>query len=90
MKAAGTRESIVIPYGSKAGQEAFSIFYKIAQRLHAEAEAEADRYIAEAYPGSETLRTEHANGGYQRRIHTPDGEEITVRYDYRTKTIGTA
>lgn len=89
MTATRTGEQIVIPYGSKAGQEAFSIFYRIAQRLHAEAEAEADRYIAEAYPGSDTLRKEHANGGYQRTIHTPDGGEVTVRYDYRTKTIGT-
>lgn len=88
MTATRAGEQIVIPYGSKAGQEAFAVFYRIAQRLHAEAEAAADSYIAEAYPGSETVRTEHASGGYQRTIHTPDREEIVVRYDYRTKAIG--
>lgn len=90
MTATRTGERIVIPYGSKAGQEAFDIFCKIAQRLHAEAEAEADRYITGTFPGSDTIKNEHANGGYQRTIHTQGGEEIVVRYDYRTKTIGTA
>lgn len=90
VRAAETGEKIVIPYESKAGQEAFEIFYRIAKRLHSEAKAETDRYIADTYPGSKTIRTEHADGGYQRTVITPEWEEILVRYDYRTKTIGEA
>ena len=83
---AGTGK-IVIPYGSKAGQEAFNIFRKIAQRLCREATEATDAYIAATYPDGETVGAEHADGLYQRTVRTAAGESRTILYNYQTKEI---
>lgn len=86
MTATGTG-NIVIPYGSKAGQEAFNIFCKIAQRLCVEAKDATDAFIAATYPDGETVKAEHADGTYQRTVRTATGESRTILYNYQTKEI---
>ena len=77
----------MIPYGSKAGQEAFNIFRKIAQRLCREATEATDAYIAATYPDGETVGAEHADGLYQRTVRTAAGESRTILYDYQSREI---
>ena len=77
---------MTIPY-NEAGQRAFDIFYRIAARLYAEAQAAVDIFTAETCPESRTLGEEHGNGKYQRRIRTRNGEKHTISYDYAEKTI---
>lgn len=79
--------NIVIPYGSKAGAEAFAIFYRIAQRLHGEATAAADAFIAATYPGAETVKAEHAGGMYRRTVRTVDGGRRVIVYDYQSREV---
>lgn len=79
--------NIVIPYGSKAGQEAFDIFRKIAQRLCREAKDATDAFIAATYPDGETVKAEHADGVYRRTVRTAAGESRTILYDYQSREI---
>ena len=83
---AGTGK-IVIPYGSKAGQEAFDIFRRIAQRLCREAKDATDAFIAATYPEAETVKAEHAGGMYRRTVRTADGERRVIVYDYQSREV---
>ena len=81
-----TVKTTTIPY-NPAGQAAFDVFRRIAERLYAGAQAAVDAYIAANYPHSTALGERHADGQYQRTVTTSAGETRTIRYDYRTKTI---
>ena len=85
--ATATASRIVIPYESKAGQEAFAIFCKIAQRLYRNATTAADAFIAAEYPGAETVKAEHAEGTYRRTVRTADGERRIIVYDYQSRVV---
>lgn len=80
---------MTIPY-NKAGQVAFDVFYRIAEKLYAGAQAATSEYIAQHFPESRTLEESHADGKYRRVIRTEGGEDMAVSYDYRTKEIEAA
>ncbi len=87
---AGTStEKILIPYGSRAGQEAFNILYKIAKRINTEAKTATSKYVIDHFPGSETVQMTHdkIEHKFHRIIRMPSGKERTLIYDYKEKTI---
>lgn len=45
---------MTIPY-NEAGQQAFDVFYRIAEKLFAAAQAATGEYIMQNYPQSRTL-----------------------------------
>ncbi len=83
-QAGGSR--MTIPY-NESGQRAFEVFYKVAAKLYAGAQAATNEYIKQYYPQSCTLAEHHADGKYHRTIQTQDGESRTISYDYRSKAI---
>ncbi len=77
---------MTIPY-NEAGQRAFDVFYRIAEKLYANAQAATSEYIAQHFPACQTVAETHADGKYRRTVQTAVGRTHTVSYDYRTKTI---
>ncbi len=57
-----------IPADSKAGELAFEIVQRIAERLWTQAQDATGEYIAAEFPGSATTREWHAEGRYHREI----------------------
>jgi len=52
---------MTIPY-NESGQRAFEVFYKVAAKLYAGAQAATNEYINQYYPQSCTLAEHHADG----------------------------
>lgn len=75
-----------IPYNT-AGQQAFDVFRKVAEKLYTAAQEAVDEWMAQNCPAGEIIREQHADGQYQRTVRKPDGEEKIIRYDYRTKEV---
>lgn len=75
-----------IPY-SDAGQQAFDVFRKVAEKLYAAAQDAADEWMALNCPDGEILAERHKDGQYRRTVRTAEGAERTVCYDYRKKEV---
>ncbi len=79
---------MTIPY-NEAGQKAFDVFCRIAEKLYANAQAATSEYIAQHLPVCQTVAECHEDGKYRRTVQTAEGMTHTVSYDYRTETIET-
>lgn len=80
---------MTIPYNA-AGQQAFEVFRRVAEKLYAAAVDAADEWMAQNCPDGETVSERHEDGQYRRTVRTADGTEATIRYDYRTKGVTVA
>lgn len=78
-----------IPYNT-AGQQAFDVFRRVAEKLYTAAQDAVDEWMAQNCPDGEILGERHLNGQYQRTVRTADGEDRTICYDYRTKEVEAA
>lgn len=75
-----------IPYNT-AGQQAFDVFRRVAEKLYTAAQDAVDEWMAQNCPDAETLGERHEDGKYKRTVRTGDGADWTVCYDYRTKEV---
>lgn len=78
-----------IPYNA-AGQQAFEVFRRVAEKLYAAAQDAVDKWVAQNCPQVETIGERHSEGRYQRLVRTADGLDQTISYDYITKEVAAA
>ena len=76
----------MIPYNT-AGQQAFDVFCRVAEKLYKAAQESVDEWIAQNCPDSEIIGERHEDGKYQRTVRTADGADQTISYNYRTKEV---
>lgn len=75
-----------IPVGNKAGERAYEIMQKIAERLWTEAQNETAAFIESSYPRAKTTREWYESGRYHREIKN-GGRRFVITYDYREKAV---
>ena len=81
-------EHIEIPYND-AGQRAFEVIKKIAERICETGQKAMDDFIGENFPGAKTISERCDSGKYLRTVKTTDKRRLVIAYDYRAKTVET-
>lgn len=79
-------KQIVIPYGHPAGERAYEILQKIAERLWEQAQTETDAFIAENFRNAKTTREWTENEEYRREIKA-NRRVCVVSYNFRSKAV---
>lgn len=79
-------KQIVIPYGNPAGERAYEIMQKIAERLWEQAQTETDAFIEENFRNAKTAREWTESEEYRREIKA-NRRVYVVSYNFRTKAV---
>lgn len=79
-------KQLVIPYGNPAGERAYEIMQKIAERLWEQAQDSTAAFIQERFPRARTIREWVENEEYFREIKANRRTHI-ISYDFREKTV---
>lgn len=79
-------EQIVIPYGNPAGERAYEIMKRIAERLWEQAQDTTAAFVDENFPNAKTAREWIENETYFREIKSNRRTRI-ISYDLREKTV---
>ena len=79
-------KQLVIPYGNPAGERAYEIMKKIAERLWEQAQNATAVFIQEKYPTARIMREWVENEEYFREIKANRRTHI-ISYDFREKTV---
>ncbi len=77
---------IVIPYGNPAGERAYEIMKKIAERLWDQAQEATAAFVEENFPFATTIREWVENEEYRREIKA-DRQTYIISYGFREKTV---
>lgn len=79
-------KQIIIPYGHPAGERAYEIMQKIAERLWKQAQDTTAAFVDENFPNAKTAREWIENETYFREIKSNRRTRI-ISYDLREKTV---
>lgn len=79
-------KQIVIPYGHPAGERAYEILQKIAERLWEQAQTETDAFIAKNFRNAKTMREWIESEEYRREIKA-NRRVCVVSYNFRSKVV---
>lgn len=79
-------KQIVIPYGHPAGERAYEIMQRIAERLWEQAQSATVAFVEENFQTARTTR-EWSEGEIYRREIKANRRVYVVSYGYRTKAV---
>lgn len=82
-------KQLIIPYGNPAGERAFEIMERIAERLWEQAQKTTAAFVDENFPKAKTMREWIENETYFREIKSNRRTRV-ISYNLREKTVALA
>jgi len=79
-------ERIIVPYNA-AGIHAFEVIREVAEKLYNKGLRITGDFAREAAPDAETIAAYCKGGKCIRTLQAPEGRQITIAYDYKTKEV---